>query len=41
MQWDPPTLENVSEDMVDCFFAPLGAHEPELDLPISSREPDI
>ncbi|CAO2816863.1 unnamed protein product [Amaranthus hypochondriacus] len=40
-KWDPPTLENVSEDMVDCFFAPLGAHEPELDLPISSREPDI
>ncbi|XP_021735748.1 3-hydroxyisobutyryl-CoA hydrolase-like protein 2, mitochondrial [Chenopodium quinoa] len=40
-KWDPPTLEDVSKDMVDCFFSPLGEYEPELDLPTSLREPDM
>lgn len=40
-KWDPPTLEDVSKDMVDCFFSPLGEFEPELNLPTSSREPDM
>ncbi|KNA21788.1 hypothetical protein SOVF_039650 [Spinacia oleracea] len=40
-KWDPPRLEDVSKDMVDCFFSPLGEYEPELDLPTSSREPDM
>ena len=38
MQWDPPTLEHVSQDMVDQYFTPLSAFEPELDLPIMQRE---
>lgn len=40
-KWDPPTLEDVSKDMVDCFFSPFGEHELELDLPTSLREPDM
>ncbi|XP_021739242.1 3-hydroxyisobutyryl-CoA hydrolase-like protein 2, mitochondrial [Chenopodium quinoa] len=40
-KWDPPTLEDVSKDMVDCFFSPLGEYEPELNLPTSLREPDM
>lgn len=38
MQWDPPSLEHVSEDMVDQYFASLSAFEPELDLPTKQRE---
>ncbi|KAL7121049.1 hypothetical protein ACP275_02G159600 [Erythranthe tilingii] len=37
-KWDPPTLEHVSQDMVDQYFTPLSAFEPELDLPIKQRE---
>lgn len=40
-KWDPPTLEDVSKDMVDCFFSPLSELESELDLPTSLREPDM
>ncbi|KAL2940017.1 3-hydroxyisobutyryl-CoA hydrolase-like protein 2 mitochondrial [Bienertia sinuspersici] len=40
-KWDPPTLEDVSKDMVDCYFSPFSEHEPELDLPTSLREPDM
>ncbi|MQM21072.1 hypothetical protein Taro_054104, partial [Colocasia esculenta] len=32
-KWDPPTLEEVSDDMVDFYFSPLGEFEPELKLP--------
>nr|CAD1844873.1 unnamed protein product [Ananas comosus var. bracteatus] len=37
-KWDPPTLEHVSEDMVDYYFSPLGEFEPELKLPTHLRE---
>ncbi|KAI3700957.1 hypothetical protein L2E82_45598 [Cichorium intybus] len=37
-KWDPPSLEYVSQDMVDRYFSPLSAFEPELDLPIKQRE---
>lgn len=40
-KWDPPHLEDVAKDMVDCFFSPLGAHEPELELPTALREPHM
>ena len=26
-KWEPPTLEAVSDDLVDSFFAPLGENE--------------
>ncbi|XP_065858873.1 3-hydroxyisobutyryl-CoA hydrolase-like protein 1, mitochondrial isoform X2 [Euphorbia lathyris] len=32
-KWDPPSLEQVSEDMVEAYFAPPNAYEPDLDLP--------
>ncbi|GJU44356.1 3-hydroxyisobutyryl-CoA hydrolase-like protein 1, mitochondrial [Tanacetum coccineum] len=32
-KWDPPTLEHVSQDMVDEHFCPLSSFELELDLP--------
>lgn len=38
MQWDPPVLEKVSEDMVDHYFSPLGEFEPDLKLPTHLRE---
>lgn len=38
MQWDPPTLEQVSKDMVDQYFCRLSEFEPDLDLPTSLRE---
>lgn len=38
MQWDPPTLDKVSNDMVDQYFLPLSASEPGLDLPTNIRE---
>lgn len=37
-KWDPPSLEHVSQDMVDQYFSPLNALEPELDLPTKQRE---
>jgi hypothetical protein len=38
IQWDPPTLEKVSQDMVDQYFLPLSEFEPDLELPTKSRE---
>ncbi|EOY29335.1 ATP-dependent caseinolytic (Clp) protease/crotonase family protein [Theobroma cacao] len=40
-KWDPPSLEDVSKDMVDCYFSSLGELEPELVLPTALREPYI
>ncbi|KDP33513.1 hypothetical protein JCGZ_07084 [Jatropha curcas] len=40
-KWDPPSLEEVSEDMVECYFSPLGELEPELELPTATREPSV
>ncbi|XP_010275829.1 PREDICTED: 3-hydroxyisobutyryl-CoA hydrolase-like protein 2, mitochondrial [Nelumbo nucifera] len=40
-KWDPPSLGQVSKDMVDCYFLPLSEFEAELDLPTSLREPFI
>ncbi|XP_057458170.1 3-hydroxyisobutyryl-CoA hydrolase-like protein 1, mitochondrial isoform X2 [Lotus japonicus] len=37
-KWDPPTLEKVSEDMVDQYFLPLSEFEPDLELPTKVRE---
>eukprot|EP00261_Vitis_vinifera_P002173 XP_002266134.2 PREDICTED: 3-hydroxyisobutyryl-CoA hydrolase-like protein 1, mitochondrial [Vitis vinifera] len=37
-KWNPPRLEDVSEDMVDCYFLPLGEYEPELELPKKLQE---
>ncbi|KAL0663115.1 hypothetical protein Bca4012_099952 [Brassica carinata] len=37
-KWDPPTLEKVTEDMVDDYFSSLTPSEPDLDLPIKLRE---
>ncbi|XP_050874502.1 3-hydroxyisobutyryl-CoA hydrolase-like protein 1, mitochondrial isoform X2 [Lathyrus oleraceus] len=37
-KWDPPTLEKVSQDMVDQYFLPLSEFEPDLELPTKSRE---
>ncbi|XP_044471021.1 3-hydroxyisobutyryl-CoA hydrolase-like protein 2, mitochondrial [Mangifera indica] len=40
-KWDPPSLEDVSKDMVDCHFLPLNELEPELELPTATREPYV
>ncbi|XP_051119663.1 3-hydroxyisobutyryl-CoA hydrolase-like protein 2, mitochondrial [Andrographis paniculata] len=40
-KWNPSKLEEVTEDMVASFFAPLGEIEPELKLPCEVREPDV
>ncbi|XP_057980172.1 3-hydroxyisobutyryl-CoA hydrolase-like protein 1, mitochondrial [Malania oleifera] len=37
-KWDPPSLEQVSSDMVDQYFSPLSVSEPELELPTKQRE---
>ncbi|KAL9258755.1 Small ribosomal subunit protein mS47-like protein [Drosera capensis] len=37
-KWDPPSLDDVSKDMVDSYFSPLGEFEPELELPVALRE---
>ncbi|XP_071715588.1 3-hydroxyisobutyryl-CoA hydrolase-like protein 1, mitochondrial [Rutidosis leptorrhynchoides] len=37
-KWDPPSLEHVSEDMVDAYFSLLGAFEPELEFPMQQPE---
>lgn len=38
MQWDPPSLEQVSEDMVQHYFSRLNEFEPDLELPTKLRE---
>lgn len=38
MQWDPPSLQQVSEDMVDEYFSPLKELGSELELPTAKRE---
>ncbi|KAK5817489.1 hypothetical protein F383_08786 [Gossypium arboreum] len=40
-KWDPPRVEEVSKDMVEYYFTPLGELEPELLLPTALREPYI
>ncbi|XVE97334.1 hypothetical protein REPUB_Repub03eG0010700 [Reevesia pubescens] len=40
-KWNPPSLEEVSKDMVEYYFCPLGELEPELVLPTALREPYI
>ncbi|KAK8476555.1 hypothetical protein V6N13_021005 [Hibiscus sabdariffa] len=37
-KWEPPSLEKVSNDMVDQYFAPLSESEPNLELPTEQRE---
>lgn len=37
-KWEPPSLEKVSDDMVDQYFAPLSESEPNLELPTKQRE---
>lgn len=38
MQWDPPSVEKVTKDMVDQYFSPLSEFEPDLELPTELRE---
>ncbi|KAL2236110.1 UNVERIFIED_CONTAM: 3-hydroxyisobutyryl-CoA hydrolase-like protein 2, mitochondrial [Sesamum indicum] len=40
-KWSLTKLEEVTDDMVASFFSPLGEVEPELNLPVSVREPDV
>lgn len=40
-KWNPPRLEEVTKDMVECHFDPLGEFENELDLPTALREPSV
>ncbi|KAL1557395.1 3-hydroxyisobutyryl-CoA hydrolase [Salvia divinorum] len=40
-KWGPSKLEEVSDDMVAAFFSPLSEVEPELNLPVAVREPDV
>ncbi|KAK4848016.1 hypothetical protein QYF36_008187 [Acer negundo] len=37
-KWDPPSLEQVSKDMVDHYFSPLSESDPDLELPVKLRE---
>ncbi|KAK9749191.1 hypothetical protein RND81_02G108300 [Saponaria officinalis] len=37
-KWDPPSLDRVSDDMVDQYFSRLSDSEPELELPTKLRE---
>ncbi|XP_058084968.1 small ribosomal subunit protein mS47 [Magnolia sinica] len=37
-KWDPPSLYQVSKDMVDHYFSPLSEYEPDLKLPTTMRE---
>ncbi|XP_050230456.1 3-hydroxyisobutyryl-CoA hydrolase-like protein 1, mitochondrial [Mercurialis annua] len=37
-KWDPPCLEQVSEDMVGAYFEPPNVYEPALELPSKPRE---
>ena len=38
MQWDPPTLEKVSQEMVDQYLLPLSESEPGLNLLLKSEK---
>ncbi|KAI4316402.1 hypothetical protein L6164_024385 [Bauhinia variegata] len=38
-KWDPPSLKEVSDDMVELYFSPLNETESELELPTALREP--
>ncbi|KAK6927645.1 Enoyl-CoA hydratase/isomerase domain [Dillenia turbinata] len=38
-KWDPPSLGDVTKDMVDSYFSPLSEFESELQLPTALREP--
>ncbi|TKY58047.1 3-hydroxyisobutyryl-CoA hydrolase protein 2 [Spatholobus suberectus] len=38
-KWDPPSLKEISEDMVEYYFSPLSEVESELVLPTALREP--
>ncbi|KAJ1381463.1 Enoyl-CoA hydratase/isomerase, HIBYL-CoA-H type [Sesbania bispinosa] len=38
-KWDPPSLKEVSEDMVESYFSPFNEVESELVLPTALREP--
>ncbi|KAK3030616.1 hypothetical protein RJ639_039976 [Escallonia herrerae] len=40
-KWDPPTLGDVTKDMVDSYFAPLSEFDSELNLPTALREPSV
>ncbi|KAH6831202.1 ATP-dependent caseinolytic protease/crotonase family protein, partial [Perilla frutescens var. hirtella] len=40
-KWSPSKLEEVSDGMVAAFFSPLSEVEPELNLPVAVREPDV
>ncbi|KAL6578547.1 hypothetical protein OROMI_008763 [Orobanche minor] len=40
-RWSPTKLEDVTDDMVASFFSPLSELEPELNLPVGVREPDV
>jgi Enoyl-CoA hydratase/isomerase len=35
-KWSPATLEEVTQDMVESFFAPLGNHEWQYHLHVSN-----
>uniref|UniRef100_A0A2N9FJV7 3-hydroxyisobutyryl-CoA hydrolase n=1 Tax=Fagus sylvatica TaxID=28930 RepID=A0A2N9FJV7_FAGSY len=37
-KWNPPSLEQVSKDMVEQYFSPLSEVEPDLELPTALRE---
>ncbi|XP_051147284.1 3-hydroxyisobutyryl-CoA hydrolase-like protein 1, mitochondrial [Andrographis paniculata] len=37
-KWDPPSLEHVSQDMVDQYCTPLSSSKPDLELPTMQRE---
>lgn len=37
-KWDPPCLEQVSEDIVNEYFLPLTENDLELELPVKQRE---
>ncbi|KAJ8570784.1 hypothetical protein K7X08_037756 [Anisodus acutangulus] len=40
-KWGPTRLEEVTTDMIDCFFIPLDELEPELNLATAIREPSM
>ncbi|KAK3037676.1 hypothetical protein RJ639_030620 [Escallonia herrerae] len=40
-KWDPPTLGDVTKDMVDAYFAPISEVDSELNLPTALREPSV
>ncbi|PIN08486.1 Enoyl-CoA hydratase [Handroanthus impetiginosus] len=40
-KWDPPSLEHVSQDMIDQYFSPLSAFETELELPMTKQEANL